>query len=270
MSADIYGSSLVRGKEASQSCICRRACLLYMFYMMYMLYMFCMLYMLFMLYILYMLYLCVCAHTSTPSHKRIFGHKRTYLYPIIDANLYMSTRACNRRHLGPSHFACSAFRLRCRVVVVGALQMNFNWALYVCAPVPGQTVCWQAPLPADMRAMHIVALQPSPKPLAKSAWRPTQEALLEALRGLYADELKPLGMILRKRLLEGCEASSGKRSGFDVSLSELQCICRECPLVDVEADGEQGGDWAAVLCNTPGRFVDPSSPKDEYTEVGYV
>lgn len=120
-------------------------------------------------------------------------------------------------------------------------------------------------------AVDTFALQPShngagPKPVARSVLRPTQELLVDAVLSLYLDEVKPIDRILRKRLLEKFEAISIHRCRFDVSLPELQRLCRECPVLGVEARGE-GGEWAAVLRNTPWRFVDISSPDDAYPDA---
>eukprot|EP00438_Fugacium_kawagutii_P005947 Skav204490 [mRNA] locus=scaffold535:279550:287343:- [translate_table: standard] len=83
-----------------------------------------------------------------------------------------------------------------------------------------------------------------------------------AVESLYADELKPYGRILRKRLAE--RASTKGSANLDVDIKRLKSVCDACPWIYVQA--EEGGDWSALLQNRPlnNVFVDVYSPQDSY------
>lgn len=83
-----------------------------------------------------------------------------------------------------------------------------------------------------------------------------------AVESLYADELKPYGRILRKRLAE--KAATMGYANLDVDIKRLKSVCDTCPWIFVQA--EEGGDWSALLQNRPlhNAFVDVYSPQDSY------
>lgn len=90
-----------------------------------------------------------------------------------------------------------------------------------------------------------------------------------AIESLYADELKPFGRILRKRVAErlavkdaiawvpGCEENLPI-----VDITDLLALCEGSERVNVEP--EEGGDWSALLVDRPRSFVDVYCPDDRY------
>eukprot|EP00440_Ansanella_granifera_P019481 gb/GFBE01021161.1/.p1 GENE.gb/GFBE01021161.1/~~gb/GFBE01021161.1/.p1 ORF type:complete len:627 (+),score=117.70 gb/GFBE01021161.1/:1-1881(+) len=94
---------------------------------------------------------------------------------------------------------------------------------------------------------------------------PHPREVIAAVESLYADELKPYGRILRKRITE---RAHGGRSGdgdvtTDVDIRQLRSVCASCSSLKVE--DEEGGDWSAVLVNRRANFVDIYSPRDDYS-----
>jgi len=92
---------------------------------------------------------------------------------------------------------------------------------------------------------------------------------LAAVRTLYADELKPFGRILRKRVAERILQSNGSVAGSphldalpEVDAKQVRAVCEVCELLQVEE--EDGGDWSAVFVDLPSTFVDVYSPEDCY------
>eukprot|EP00408_Alexandrium_pacificum_P036469 CAMPEP_0171273410 /NCGR_PEP_ID=MMETSP0790-20130122/62272_1 /TAXON_ID=2925 /ORGANISM="Alexandrium catenella, Strain OF101" /LENGTH=595 /DNA_ID=CAMNT_0011742401 /DNA_START=18 /DNA_END=1807 /DNA_ORIENTATION=- len=81
-----------------------------------------------------------------------------------------------------------------------------------------------------------------------------------AIETLYADQLKPYGRILRKRLNERA-AAAGHRS-TDVDIKLLRASCNACSWICIQE--EDGGDWSALLQGCPATFVDVYSPHDLY------
>lgn len=84
------------------------------------------------------------------------------------------------------------------------------------------------------------------------------EQVIEAIGSLYADELKPYGRILRKRLAETV-------SEADVGIGQVRTACEECERrCLLTLSPEEGGDWSALLVNHQATFVDVYSPIDNY------
>jgi len=102
----------------------------------------------------------------------------------------------------------------------------------------------------------------------KSGVRKTQIATLpvtkadlhSAIKSLYADELKPYGRILRKRLAE-----RNVNSGKEVDLSMLRKFSEGD--VQLRVGSEEGGEWSALFVNVPETFVDVYSKEDMYPET---
>eukprot|EP00930_Biecheleria_cincta_P083971 TRINITY_DN73470_c0_g1_i1.p1 TRINITY_DN73470_c0_g1~~TRINITY_DN73470_c0_g1_i1.p1 ORF type:complete len:565 (+),score=94.85 TRINITY_DN73470_c0_g1_i1:85-1779(+) len=107
---------------------------------------------------------------------------------------------------------------------------------------------------------------PQQKSGGHSRLPPATKEVIAAVESLYADQLKPYGRILRKRLSERAQVSSGRNGqadmGPDVDIRQLRAICGSCACLRVE--DEEGGDWSAVLVNRKANFVDIYSPSDDY------
>jgi hypothetical protein len=108
-----------------------------------------------------------------------------------------------------------------------------------------------------VRASGALAAQPTPP--APVASLDEREAVA-AIETLYADQLKPYGRILRKRLEERAVAAGRQAPEFDTSA--LKAICESCCTLRVE--GEAGGDWSVLLRDRLNSFVDVYSPEDVY------
>lgn len=136
------------------------------------------------------------------------------------------------------------------------------------ASEPKELAFWETRCSAASKPTHADGMQSGMIPKVSSAPpRPTREMIVEAVRSLYADELKPVDRVLRKRVLERSQAGSYHRR-YDMSLSELQHLCHECPELVVEASAVgPPGEWAVMLRGSPGHFVDASSSHDEYGEA---
>mmetsp|Transcript_26798 Transcript_26798/g.48676 ORF Transcript_26798/g.48676 Transcript_26798/m.48676 type:complete len:756 (+) Transcript_26798:85-2352(+) len=96
-----------------------------------------------------------------------------------------------------------------------------------------------------------------------------EEEVLEAIRSLYADELKPFGRILRKRVAERILQGNGQVGSItkldalpEVDAKQVRAVCDGCELLQVQE--EDGGDWSAVVGGQPSTFVDVYSPEDCY------
>mmetsp|Transcript_44202 Transcript_44202/g.76978 ORF Transcript_44202/g.76978 Transcript_44202/m.76978 type:complete len:563 (-) Transcript_44202:468-2156(-) len=90
--------------------------------------------------------------------------------------------------------------------------------------------------------------------------------LLAAVESLYADELKPVGRILRKRITEMWPTFRSKRAEGtipDVGAEQLRTLCRANPLLTVEP--EEGGDFSALLVGRQQSFVDIYNTQDSYS-----
>jgi len=84
--------------------------------------------------------------------------------------------------------------------------------------------------------------------------------MLQAVASLYADQLKPYGRILRKRLSER-GVVVGLASG-EAGLGQLRILCANSTWLTIES--EQGGEWSALLVDKQPNFVDVYSPIDCY------
>jgi len=84
------------------------------------------------------------------------------------------------------------------------------------------------------------------------------------MKSLYADELKPVGRILRKRIAERAATSSGAYPCTlpDVHGRHLRQVCDASSLIVVEP--EDGGEWCALLKGVSGTFIDVYCPDDVY------
>jgi hypothetical protein len=105
-------------------------------------------------------------------------------------------------------------------------------------------------------------------------WSPSHDEVMASIESLYADELKPFGRILRKRVAE--RAAEGDMLGTStrwvpgsdenlpvVDIKHLLAVCENSDRVKVEP--EEGGDWSALFFDRPRAFVDVYSPEDVYS-----
>jgi len=88
----------------------------------------------------------------------------------------------------------------------------------------------------------------------------SESDMLAAVASLYADQLKPYGRILRKRLSER-GVVVGLASG-EAGLGQLRILCAGSTWLKLES--EQGGEWSALLVDERPNFVDVYSPIDAY------
>jgi len=94
-------------------------------------------------------------------------------------------------------------------------------------------------------------------PADKQSVALTEHLIMAAVESLYADELKPIGRILRKRVVELT------KSDIDVG-RELRAACEKCPLLHLQP--EDAGDWSALLVGRALTFVDIYSTEDVYSD----
>jgi len=106
--------------------------------------------------------------------------------------------------------------------------------------------------------------------------RPHPSEVVAAVETLYADQLKPFGRILLKRVREcnAAAATAAARTSGDseavvdvdaVPLIDPKClrrICETCEAIRVEP--EDGKEYSALLTGRLRDFVDVSSPSDDY------
>jgi hypothetical protein len=89
--------------------------------------------------------------------------------------------------------------------------------------------------------------------------------VVAALESLYADELRPYGRILRKRLAERIQEQGVECVHEDeVDSGTLQKFCEGCPLLSVES--EAGGEFSVLMVGRESSFVDIYSKDDPYPE----
>jgi hypothetical protein len=122
------------------------------------------------------------------------------------------------------------------------------------------------------------AVEDAPKQATQKAARAQNETpkivaqfdeVLAAIESMYADQLKPFGRILRKRVAELAVAAPGvkywkEESLADVDIKQLLATCEESECLQVEP--EEGGDWSVLIIGRPQTFVDVYSPADLYPE----
>eukprot|EP00933_Yihiella_yeosuensis_P015613 TRINITY_DN13568_c0_g1_i1.p1 TRINITY_DN13568_c0_g1~~TRINITY_DN13568_c0_g1_i1.p1 ORF type:complete len:724 (+),score=129.90 TRINITY_DN13568_c0_g1_i1:221-2392(+) len=106
--------------------------------------------------------------------------------------------------------------------------------------------------------------------------KPDIDEVLRCIESLYADQLKPFGRILRKRIAERYVeqqqalgeprlTTNGSSSDLpDVDIKHLRTVCEECE--ELKMQPEEGGDWSAVFRDRPDEFVDIYDPTDNYPE----
>jgi hypothetical protein len=90
----------------------------------------------------------------------------------------------------------------------------------------------------------------------------TIEDVIAAIESLYADELKPVSKLLRKRIYDRINAASGNAGTFDVDMKSLRTMCNECAKLNVR--NEDRGEWSTEVIGHRRSFVDISSPHDPY------
>mmetsp|Transcript_133359 Transcript_133359/g.345128 ORF Transcript_133359/g.345128 Transcript_133359/m.345128 type:complete len:571 (+) Transcript_133359:79-1791(+) len=104
--------------------------------------------------------------------------------------------------------------------------------------------------------------------------QPDVAQVLEAAKSLYADELRPFGRILLKRIRERVVASKAEFEGSSpafvpdldsvplIDPKYLRSVCETCPHIHVEP--AEGREYSVTLIGEEGVFVDPCSPLDPY------
>jgi len=100
---------------------------------------------------------------------------------------------------------------------------------------------------------------------ASSGFKPSTQDVLVAIWSLYADELRPCGRTLRRRV---GEIQAGRRQlteAVDVDCGTLRRCCDASSLVQVSQ--ESGGDWCALLQGVEERFVDVHSSEDPFGDA---
>jgi hypothetical protein len=112
---------------------------------------------------------------------------------------------------------------------------------------------------APLSKCHPQESRGSKAPLLK----PQLQEVLAAVRSLYDDEMKPFARLLRKRLVE-CSAPNACTSSKppDVDICHLLAVCEWCD--ELVVTPEDGGEWSAILANTPSNFVELYSLDDVY------
>jgi len=91
---------------------------------------------------------------------------------------------------------------------------------------------------------------------------PTEAELVEAVKSLCNDGLRPYGRLVRKRLGELAEAAGVKAPDADVG--RLRILCGASAQLKLESEGE--ADWSAVIAGEETVFVDIYSDKDTYSD----
>jgi len=110
-------------------------------------------------------------------------------------------------------------------------------------------------------------MSPAAATQARPILLPETNEIISAMKSLYADDLKPVGRILRKRIAERAATGSDCKSSCklpDVHGRHLRQVCDASPLIKVEP--EDGGEWGALLVGVPGSFMDVYSPNDVYPQ----
>lgn len=105
------------------------------------------------------------------------------------------------------------------------------------------------------------AAEGSAKVVRQSATAVSEAQVIAAVESLYADDLKPVGRILRKRIAELRPAEASKTQ--DPSIEQLRNLCSANALFSIEL--EEGGDFFAFLAGREHNFVDIYDPCDVYT-----
>jgi len=101
----------------------------------------------------------------------------------------------------------------------------------------------------------------------------TVSEVLVSVKSLYADELKPFGRVLLKRLRERAARAAALARGLAVDMVDpesmpkidpkrLRKVCQMCPQLRVES--EEGREFSVFLIGQPCTFLDVCSPNDTY------
>jgi hypothetical protein len=125
-----------------------------------------------------------------------------------------------------------------------------------------EAVSQQPPLAQQQRRGGSGSSKP---PLSK----PSLEDVIAAVQSLYADEMKPFGRLLRKRLSELRQNTTlpllGSCSGAtDVDMVHVRDLCENSSDVFAVAS-EDGGDWSVTLVSCLSNFVDVYGAEDPYS-----
>jgi len=151
----------------------------------------------------------------------------------------MTFAPCTSGMLMPPQFLPSAMAGSIpSAVAMGQTQMGV---------APTMSLVSSQQLPASASGVHQISVD--------------QQEVLAAVETLYADELKPYGRILRKRLAERAQAASGMPN-VDIDIRHLKSVCESSPWLYVQM--EEGGDWSALLRTRQSIFTDVYSPQDLY------
>jgi len=144
-------------------------------------------------------------------------------------------------------------------------QIHVGWAVGPGALPAAVPMAAMPPAVRPVSAMPMAvqadaALVPPRGPRSRPGGSIDMAAVVTALESLYADQLRPYGRILRKRLNE--MAAAGRSKSTDVDIKLLRSSCEACPWLFVQ--DEEGGDWSALFRGRPQAFIDFYSPKDIY------
>lgn len=92
----------------------------------------------------------------------------------------------------------------------------------------------------------------------------TVRDVVAAMEEMYADELKPVSKLLRRRVFDRVNGSqTAGVEVINVDVRGLKAVCIACPLITLEAVDK--GDWCALLVGRPCLFVDCSITSDPYS-----
>lgn len=116
------------------------------------------------------------------------------------------------------------------------------------------------------RGTKKAAAKSASKQAAHVVLKPSLAEVLNAMRSLYVEQLRPFGRILRKRI--GELACKGMVEVADVDAGHLRRVCESSEQIRVEQEG--GGDWTALFAGQSGFFVDAYSPEDPYPSQLWV
>jgi len=128
---------------------------------------------------------------------------------------------------------------------------------------------------ASKAAKHAAVTETTPTALRStsqndtSKLKPGFDDVFASIESLYADDLKPFGRILRKRVAERAMLASGVAQCYeenvsDVDVRHIHTICAEDDSLQVQP--EEGGDWSVTIIGRPDTFVDVYSSLDVYPE----
>jgi hypothetical protein len=92
--------------------------------------------------------------------------------------------------------------------------------------------------------------------------KPSLEEVIVAVQTLYADEMKPFGRLLRKRLTEHLSRCGG---AADVDMVHVRALCEKKGAATFAVAAEEGGDWSVTFVNCESNFVDVYSTEDIYS-----